>query len=130
MEEDRQQIEEQGAVVVGFDGQQLPPPLALGAGMDHLEVRRFPRETGAVVDDLDRQFALGVVELHAVPGSRHPPGVTLPGESVPKNTGGWRASRMAAPVGPKTTEGALFSVGARTRIMGLGSTGGTRGWRR
>jgi hypothetical protein len=46
MEEDGKQIEEESAVVVGLDRQQLSRPLARGASVDHLEVRRFPGQTG------------------------------------------------------------------------------------
>ena len=129
MEEDRQQIEEQGAVVVGLDRQQLSAPLALGAGVDHLQIGRLPGQTGPVVDDLDRQFSLSVVELHeGAPRDRTQ--VAVPGESALENTGGRLTSRMAAPVRPPTTEGPSFRIRARMRTLRLGSTEGTRGWRR
>ena len=63
-EEDGQQIEEQGAVVVGLDGQQPASHFGAGPLMHHLQIRRLPRKTGAVIDNLDGQFPLGVIQLH------------------------------------------------------------------
>jgi len=62
-EEDREEVEEERAVIVGLDGEQSPPDFRLGPFVYQLQIRRFSRKAGAVVDDLDRQLPLGVVQL-------------------------------------------------------------------
>src|ERR1700730_3902687 len=63
-------VEEKGAVVGRVQGHQVTAELWLDALVERAQVRRLPREAGALIDDLERQLALSRIELH--------PAVTLP----------------------------------------------------
>src|SRR6185295_12333916 len=60
----RQKVEEQRPVVVRLHRQEPPAHLRRRPRVQLLQVGRLPGQTRPVVDDLDRDFALGVVELH------------------------------------------------------------------
>jgi hypothetical protein len=64
LEAHRQQIEEQGAVALGVEGGELAPAGGVQQAEQRLQVGRLPGQRWAVVDDLQRQFALCGVELH------------------------------------------------------------------
>src|SRR5205085_11095666 len=69
-EDERKSVEEQRAVVRRVERHQMPAQLWLDALVKGAKIGRLSRQSGAVVDDLERQLALPGIELHAA--------VTLP----------------------------------------------------
>ena len=85
---DGQEIEEEGAVRLGGQGQHLAAPIAGQRVVDMLEVGRLAAEARAVVDDLGRQLLGRSIEKHhASPSCRL--GRLLPQPSSVKEEPGW-----------------------------------------
>jgi hypothetical protein len=59
----RKQVEQDGAVLRGMDGDHLAPPLGNGVAVQDLQVGRLAAHGRAVVDDLDLDGPLSVVQL-------------------------------------------------------------------
>ena len=58
-----QEVEEDGAVLRGVDGDHLAAPRRLGVLVQDLEVGRLAAHRGAVIDDLDLDLPVAVIEL-------------------------------------------------------------------
>ena len=64
-ERQREKVEEQGAIRLGREGDHLALRVGIGALVDVLQVRRFPAQTRAVIDDLEVDLpVLDVDERH------------------------------------------------------------------
>jgi hypothetical protein len=61
---ERQKIEEQRAVVLGFERHQTAARAGFGHFVQRLQVRRLPAQRGTVVDELDRKLTIHEIELH------------------------------------------------------------------
>src|SRR5439155_18071466 len=61
-EVEREKVEEEGAIGLGSQRDQLPLGLRVGLVVDPLQVRRLPAEAGAVVDDLAVDLTRRVVD--------------------------------------------------------------------
>ena len=74
---ERQQVEEQRAVLLGPQGDHLLAGLGVGDAMNRLEVGRLSGQTGAVVDELEVEGLVRAAELHGtpVPGPGARPGL-------------------------------------------------------
>src|SRR5207248_5600812 len=56
------EIEEEGALGLGGEGDHLPLRLLVGVRVDVLQIRRLPAEAGAVIDDLAVDLARAVID--------------------------------------------------------------------
>ena len=65
-EGEREQVEEEGAIVLRLERHEAPARVGAGEPVERDEVRRLAAERGPVIDELDRHLPRGEVELHAI----------------------------------------------------------------